>query len=164
MKYIHQRNNWPEFHWDSALIQPLLSEVRHQQGRLLGRVEEWGFTLREEASMEAIVSDVITSSEIEGETLSTDQVRSSVARKLGLKTGGVVAVSRDVDGIVEMLLDAAQNYEQKLSHERFHTWQASSFPTGRSGLQVVQVGHYREHGEDSPMPVISGGFRWFGST
>jgi Fic family protein len=158
MKYIHQRDNWPEFYWDTALIQPLLSEVRHQQGRLLGRVEDWGFTLREEASMEAIVSVVITSSEVEGETLPTDQVRSSVARKLGLETEGLVAVSRDVDGIVEMMLDATQNYEKKLSHERFHAWQASLFPTGRSGLQAVQVGHYREHEEDSPMQVVSGGF------
>jgi Fic family protein len=158
MKYIHQREKWPGFYWDTALIQPLLSYVRYQLGKILGRVECWGVTILEEGSMEAIISDVITSSEIEGETLPMDQVRSSVARKLGLETGGLVAVNRDVDGIVEMMLDATQNYEKGLSHERFHAWQASLFPTGRSGLQAIQVGHYREHEEDSPMQVVSGRF------
>ena len=156
--YIHQRKNWPDFFWDDSLIAPLLAEVRNQQGRLLGRVTDWGFKLKEEASLESIIIDVITSSEIEGESLPADQVRSSVARKLGLETAGLVAVSRDVDGVVELVLDATQNYRQPLTHKRLYGWQGALFPTGRSGLYEVQIGHYREHGPENPMQVISGGF------
>jgi len=156
--YIHQRKNWPDFFWDDSLITPLLAEARNQQGRLLGRVSDWGFKLKEEASLESIVTDVITSSEIEGETLPADQVRSSVARKLGLENAGLVAVSRDVDGVVEMMLDATQNYRQPLTHERLYGWQGALFPTGRSGLYAVQTGRYRRHGPENPMQVVSGGF------
>ena len=136
----------------------MLAEVRNQQGRLLGRVADWGVQLREEASLEIIISDVITSSKIEGEDLPVDQVRSSVARKLGLETAGLVAVGRDVDGVVDMLLDATQHYERPLTHERLYGWQAALFPTGRSGLNKIQVGIYRSHGPESPMQVVSGGF------
>jgi Fic family protein len=156
--YIHQRPAWPGFFWDAHYVSPLLARVRNQQGRLLGRIADWGFELKEEASLESIVSDVLTSSEIEGEMLPADQVRSSVARKLGLEYAGLVPVSRDVDGVVDMLLDATQNYEQALTHERLYGWQAALFPTGRSGLSKVQTGQYRKHGPESPMQVISGGF------
>lgn len=108
--------------------------------------------------MATIVTDVITSSEIEGKKLPADQVRSSVARKLGLEFGGMTATGREVDGTVEMLLDATQNFTEPISHQRLQAWQAALFPTGRSGLQTVQVGKYREHDEDSPMQVVSGGF------
>jgi Fic family protein len=156
--YIHQRQEWPNFYWDSHLISPLLAEVRNQQGRLLGRVVDWGFDLKAEASMESIVQDVLTNSEIEGKILPADQVRSSVARKLGLDIGGLTKVSRDVDGLVDMMLDATQHYEQELTHDRLHGWQSALFPTGRSGLFEVQTGHYRQHAADQPMQVISGGF------
>ncbi len=156
--YIHQRPNWPHFFWDAHYVSPLLASVRNQQGRLLGRIADWGFELKEEASLESIVNDVLTSSEIEGEKLPVDQVRSSVARKLGLKYAGLVPVSRDVDGVVDMLLDATQHYKQPLTHERLYGWQAALFPTGRSGLVKIQVGQYRKHGPESPMQVVSGGF------
>jgi len=156
--YVHHRSDWPEFYWDAHYVSPLLAEVRNQQGRLLGRVADWGFQLKEEASLESIISDVITSSKIEGEVLPVDQVRSSVARKLGLEYAGLVSVSRDVEGVVDMLLDATQNYEKPLTHDRLYGWQSALFPTGRSGLNEVQVGQYRVHGPESPMQVISGGF------
>lgn len=156
--YIHQRINWPDFFWDDSLVGPLLAMVRNRQGRLLGRVADWGFTLKEEASLESIIIDVVTSSEIEGESLPVDQVRSSVARKLGLESADLAAVSRDVDGVVEMMLDATQRHQKGLTHERLYGWQAALFPVGRSGLHKIQTGHYREHGAENPMQVISGGF------
>lgn len=156
--YVHQRKDWPNFFWNAHLVLPKLSEVRYRQGRLLGRVAEWGFDLKEKTSFESLVRDVVTTSEIEGESLPADQVRSSVARKLGLDYGGLEAVSRDVDGVVEMVLDATQRYMDGLTNERLCAWQSALFPTGRSGLLAVQVGHYRKHGEDEPMQVVSGGF------
>jgi Fic family protein len=139
-------------------VLPKLSAVRYRQGLLLGRVADWGFDLKEKTSFESLVRDVVTTSEIEGELLPADQVRSSVARKLGLDYGGLEAVSRDVDGVVEMVLDATQRYTDGLTNERLCAWQAALFPTGRSGLLAVQAGHYRKHGEDEPMQVVSGGF------
>jgi len=139
-------------------VLPKLSAVRYRQGLLLGRVADRGFDLKEKTSFESLVRDVVTTSEIEGELLPVDQVRSSVARKLGLDYGGLEAVSRDVDGVVEMVLDATQRYTDGLTNQRLCAWQAALFPTGRSGLLAVQVGHYRKHGEGDPMQVVSGGF------
>ncbi|NJC26557.1 Fic family protein [Neolewinella antarctica] len=156
--YVHQLKNWPSFTWEAARVGPLLAEVRYAQGYLMGRVSDWGFNPRQEASMETIVTDVITNGKIEGEELPLAQVRSSVARKLGLPKAGLVTVGRDVDGMVEMMLDATQNYRQTLSHERLFNWHASLFPSGRSGLGKIVVGRYRDNTTDDPMQVISGSF------
>lgn len=154
-KYVHQLPNWPQFHWDQEALAAPLAEVRHRQGRLLGRMEGLGFTLQKEAELETLTLDVLKSSEIEGETLDAAQVRSSIARRLGIETAGTVAAERDVEGVVEMMLDATQNYVKPLSDERLFAWHAALFPTGRSGMRTISVGAWRNdaHG---PMQVVSG--------
>ncbi len=155
LTYIHELPDWPKFTWDSAALAPALSEVRHKQGRLLGRMEGLGFELRREASLATLISDVVKSSAIEGEHLNPEEVRSSIARQLGLEVGGLAAANRDVDGIVEMMLDATQHYEAPLTRERLFDWHAALFPTGRSGMRRIVVGAWR--GPDSgPMRVVSG--------
>lgn len=133
----------------------MLAEVRHRQGRFLGAMEALGFDLRTEASLSTLTADVIKSSAIEGETLDANQVRSSIARRLGLEFGGTAAASRDVDGVVEMILDATQNFSSPLTKERLSGWHASLFPTGRSGLRRITVGAWRPM-ESDPMQVVSG--------
>lgn len=155
MPYIHQRPAWPKLRWDSSKVLPLLSEVRHLQGRLLGSMESLGFDLRNEASLAALTTDVLKSSAIEGEKLNADQVRSSIARRLGLKFGGTMAASRDVEGVVEMMLDATQNFSAPLTKERLCAWHACLFPTGRSGMRKITVGKWRP-AEVDPMQVVSG--------
>ncbi len=153
-QYIYQRKNWTDFKWDEKTISPLLAEVRHLQGRLLGKMSSLGFGLQEDATLKNITLDVLKSSEIEGEKLNKAEVRSSIARRLGLDVGGVISSSRNIDGIVDMMLDATQNYEKPLTEERLFSWHGSLFPTGRSGLYSIKVAQYRT-GE---MQVISGGF------
>lgn len=109
MRYIHEKSNWPNLRWDDTRLLPLLAEVRHRQGRLLGRMEGLGFRLRAEASLTTLTADVIKSSAIEGALLDAAQVRSSIARRLGLDFGSQVPASRDVEGVVEMMLDATQS-------------------------------------------------------
>jgi len=155
MPYIHQRPSWPKLTWNSAKVLPLLAEVRHLQGRLLGGMESLGFALRSEANLAALTADVIKSSAIEGEKLNSDQVRSSIARRLGLEFGGTTATSRDVEGAVEMMLDATQNYSAPLTKKRLCAWHACLFPTGRSGLRKIAVGKWRPAKVD-PMQVVSG--------
>src|SRR5436190_6759693 len=116
--YIHQRREWPEFRWNQAKLAPLLAEVRHAQGRLLGRMEEQGFTLREEATLQTLTQDVVKTSEIEGEMLDTKQVRSSLARRMGLDIGALLPIDRNVEGIVEVMLDATRNCDAPLTDER----------------------------------------------
>ncbi len=153
--YIHLLKNWPNFTWQySELVHPLAA-VRHKQGRLLGKLESFGFKLREEATLANLTQDVIRSSEIEGEKLPFDQVRSSVARRLGMAVGGLVSVDRHVDGVVEMMLDATQQYNSPLSSERLFGWHAALFPTGRSGLHKIQVGAWRDE-TSGAMQVVSG--------
>ena len=130
--YIHQLKEWPSFTWAPDKIILPLSNLRHKQGRLLGKLEGLGFRLREEATLETLTQDVIKSSEIEGEKLPADQVRSSIAKRLGIETAGQVPVSRNIEGVVEMMLDATQKYELTLTQERLFGWHASLFPTGRS--------------------------------
>lgn len=154
-KYIHLLKEWPAFKWENDKILSPLSTVRHAQGRLLGKLERLGFQLREEATLETLTQDVITSSEIEGEKLPADQVRSSIARKLGIQIAGEVSVNRNVDGVVEMMLDATQKYDQPLTDERLFGWHAALFPTGRSGLYKIQVDAWRTD-ENGPMQVVSG--------
>ena len=153
--YVHQKASWPQLKWNDAKLLPLLANVRHQQGRLLGRMEGLGFRLRAEANLTTLTTDVIKSSAIEGELLDAAQVRSSIARRLGLDVAGNVKVGRDVEGVVEMMLDATQKYAEPLTAERLFAWHASLFPTGRSGLRRITVGAWRT-AEIGPMQVVSG--------
>src|SRR5438105_1063843 len=131
-RYIHQLANRPGFHWDQETIAAPLADVRHRQGRLLGRMEGLGFQLRQEAELETLTLDVVKTSEIEGENLNPQQVRSSVARRLGMAIGGTVPADRYVEGVVQMMLDATQNYAAPLSKDRLFGWHAALFPTGHS--------------------------------
>jgi Fic family protein len=153
--YIHERPEWPAFSWDSGRISKLLIEVRHRQGRLIGRMEGLGFQLRTEAVLDTLTEDVLKSSEIEGEKLDRDQVRSSIARRLGIDIGGLTPTDRNVEGVVEMMLDATQHYDQPLTAQRLFDWHAALFPTGRSGMSRIIVGDWRDD-KKGPMQVVSG--------
>jgi Fic family protein len=155
-KYIHQLKHWPAFHWDQEKLTPLLAAVRHRQGRLLGRMESLGFNLQAEASLQTLTLDVLKSSEIEGELLNPDQVRSSIARRLGMDIAGLIPSDRNVEGVVEMMLDATQQYKKALSDERLFGWHAALFPTGRSGMHKIVVGAWRDNVHNDPMQVVSG--------
>ena len=155
MSYIHQNPEWPNLRWDNAKLLPLLADVRHRQGRLLGRMEGLGLRLRAEASLTTLTSDVIKSSAIEGSLLDAAQVRSSIARRLGLDFGGPAKASRDVEGVVEMMLDATQKYAEPLTSERLFGWHASLFPTGRRGMRRITVGAWRP-ADIGAMQVVSG--------
>ena len=153
--YIHEQPDWPRLCWDREAIVDALANVRHRQGRLIGRMEALGFDLRREAVLATLVEDVVKSSDIEGEKLDVEQVRSSVARRLGMDVGGTGQADRDVDGVVEMMLDATPRFDQPLTTERLCDWQASLFPTGRSGMRRITVGAWRSSQSD-PMQVVSG--------
>jgi Fic family protein len=155
MGYIHELADWPKLTWDAGRLSGLLADVRHRQGRLLGRMEGLGFRLRSEAKLSTLTADVVKSSAIEGETLDVEEVRSSIARRLGLEQAGAAQASRDVEGIVEMLLDATQNHAQPLTSERLFGWHAALFPTGRSGMHKITVGAWRPV-EAGAMQVVSG--------
>jgi len=152
LKYIYQYDNWPHFTWDEQEIQVILGKVRHLQGKLLGQMSAVGFSLKKETVLATLTLDVLKSSEIEGETLNYEQIRSSIARRLGIEYAGMVNVDRNIDGVVEMMLDATQNYNQPLNAERLFGWQAALFPAGRSGMHKIDTGCYRT-GE---MQVVSG--------
>lgn len=154
--YIHQLPQWPNFYWNQDQITVLLSEIRNRQGRLLGRMESLGFGLQAEANLQILTLDVLKSSEIEGELLDADQVRSSIARRLGMDVAGLVTADRYVDGVVEMMLDATLHYQQTLSAERLYGWHAALFPTGRSGMHKIMVGAWRNNKMEDPMQVVSG--------
>jgi Fic family protein len=153
--YIHNLPEWPQFQWDREKLEDRLGVTHHEQGRLLGRMEGLGFKARQEAALKTLTEDVLKSSEIEGERLDADQVRSSIARRLGMDIGGLKPVDRNVEGVVEMMLDAARRYEDPLSAERLFAWHSSLFPTGRSGMNRIRVGAWRDDSKD-PMQVISG--------
>jgi len=153
--FIHQSDNWPNFTWRLNELINLLSEVRNLQGRILGRMESLGFDLRNEATLETLTLDVLKSTEIEGEYLNPDQVRSSIARRLGMEIAGSVESDRSVDGIVEMMLDATQNCFKSLTAERLFDWHAALFPTGRSGMYKITVAKWRTD-YTGPMQVVSG--------
>lgn len=155
-KYIHQLPSWPNFTWDQASINQLLLKLILQQGRLLGKMEAVGFELKTEANLEILTQDVIKTSEIEGEILDIHEVRSSIARKLGIDISGLIPSDRHVDGIVEMMIDATQNYKTELTKERLCGWQAALFPTGYSGMHKIVVGDWRKNEENDPMQVVSG--------
>ena len=153
--YIHDRPDWPRLHWKPESLADALADVRHRQGRLLGRMETLGFDLRREAVLGTLVEDVVKSSDIEGEKLDAAEVRSSIARRLGMDAGGVAPADRDVEGVVELMLDATRRYDQPLSAKRLFDWHASLFPTGRSGMRQIAVGRWRDERAD-PMQVVSG--------
>ena len=153
--YIHDLPDWPQFRWDDGRLATPLASARHLQGRLVGQMEALGFKVREEAVLLTLTEDVLKSSEIEGEKLDADQVRSSVARRLGIDIGGLQPSDRHVEGVVEMMLDATQHYEQPLTPERLFGWHASLFPTGRSGMHRITVGAWRDD-RTAPMQVVSG--------
>ena len=119
-------------------------------------MEALGFALKEEANLETLTQDVIKSSEIEGEVLDEQQVRSSIARRLGMEISGLIASDRHVDGVVEMMLDATQNYKAELTKTRLFGWHAALFPTGYSGMVKIEVGGWRKNTDDDPMRVVSG--------
>ncbi|WKL44352.1 Fic family protein [Flavobacterium sp. ZE23DGlu08] len=150
--YIHQKNDWPKFTWDADVITPLLGTVRHRQGKILGVMQGLGFRLQEETVLKTLTLDVLKSSEIEGEQLNPEQVRSSIARRLGIEIAGAVPAERHVEGVVEMLLDATQRYEEPLSDDRLFGWHAALFPTGRSGMYKIKTAAWRE----DAMQVTSG--------
>jgi Fic family protein len=153
--YIHELEDWPRFHWNLKYLAELLADVRHRQGRLTGHMEALGFSLRQEAVLQTLTADVLDSSEIEGERLDAEQVRSSIARRLGIDIGALKPADRHVEGVVEMMLDATRRYDQPLIAERLFSWHASLFPTGRSGMSKISVGDWRDD-STGPMEVISG--------
>jgi Fic family protein len=153
--WIHERHNWPNFTWSAEALVSKLANLRYRQGRLLGRMESLGFEFKQEATLKALTSDVVKSSAIEGENLNPDEVRSSIARRLGIKQAGLMSTSRDVEGIVEVMLDATQQFSTPLTDKRLFDWHAALFPTGRSGMHHITVAHWR--GIDAePMQVVSG--------
>ncbi len=153
--YIHELAEWPHFRWNNEALAKPLAEVRHRQGLLIGHMGALGFDLRQEAVLQTLTADVLKSSEIEGEKLDAEQVRSSIARRLGMDTGGLKSADRNIEGVVEMMLDATRHYDQLLTVDRLLAWHAALFPTGRSGMRKISVGAWRDD-SDGPMQVASG--------
>lgn len=154
--YIYQRQNWPKFTWDSEIVLPILADVRLRQGKLIGKMESLGFDLQSEAVLQTLTVEVVKSSEIEGEILDVDQVRSSIARRLGMDIAGLIPSDRNVDGVVEMVLDATLGRDLPLDDERLFGWHAALFPTGYSGMYRIVVDDWRNNSKDDPMQVVSG--------
>jgi Fic family protein len=155
--YIHERDGWPRLRWDEAGLARPLGIVRHAQGRLLGQMEALGVAQREEASVRILTEDALRTSAIEGETLDADQVRSSLARRMGLATAGLPPPSREVDGLVEMMLDATRQAGAALTEERLLGWHAALFPVGGSPLVRITSGAWRT-AASGPMRVVSGAY------
>ena len=151
-KYIYQYKTWPKFTWNEKEIQVILGKVRHLQGKIFGQINALGFSVKEETLLSTLTLDVVKSSEIEGKTLNYEQVRSSIARKLGIEYAGMVYPDRNIEGVVEMLLDATQNYKKNLDEERLFAWHGALFPLGRSGLYKIDVARYRK----DEMQIVSG--------
>lgn len=153
--YVWALPQWPKLTWDEGRVAKPLALARHRQGLLLGRMQALGFQLRAEATLTTLTEDVLKTSEIEGERLDARQVRSSIARRLGMDVAGLVPADRDVEGLVEMMLDATQNFDRRLTKQRLFDWHAALFPTGRSGMRRIVVGAWRDDRE-GPMQVVSG--------
>ena len=152
VKYIYEHKNWTKFTWQDKGINVVFGEVRLMQGKIIGQMNALGFSAKEEATLTALTLDVVKSSEIEGELLNYDQVRSSIARRLGINTAGLVRSNRNIEGIVEMMLDATQRHGLPLSEKRLFGWHAALFPTGHSGPYKIEAGRYRT----GKMQVVSG--------
>jgi len=155
IKYIHELKNWPEVYWNHERLAGQLAAVRLRQGRLIGRMESLGFALRAEAMLLTLTEDVLKSSEIEGEILNKAQVRSSIARRLGMDIGALIQADRNVEGVVEMMLDATQKFSEQLTAKRLFDWHAALFPSGRSGMTRIRTGAWRDD-KSGPMQVVSG--------
>lgn len=155
MPYLWQNEQWPALRWDDTALAKLLTHVSREQGRLLGKMEGLGFDLRAEANLRTLTEDVVNSSEIEGEKLERDHVRSSIARRLGMDIAGLISADRDVEGVVDMTMDATSRYAKPLTAQRLFDWHAALFPTGRSGMRTIRTGGWRED-TDGPMQVVSG--------
>ena len=155
--YIWRRKDWPEWRYDLAALNAPLAAIRHGQGLLLGRMQALGFKLRDEAWLQTLTQDVVKTSAIEGEDLDAEEVRSSIARRLGMDIGALAPADRNVDGIVEVMLDATQQFAKPLTAKRLFGWHGALFPTGRSGLRPIPVAAWRDDA-DGPMQVISGAF------
>lgn len=153
--YLYNNQNWPIFEWNSEKLLPLLSYVRNRQGKLIGKMGALGFELRNEANLEILTLDIIKSTEIEGEILNKEQVRSSIARRLGLEISGLVSSEQNVDGIVDLMIDATKNFDKELNKERLFSWHAALFPTGQSGMYKIITGNLRDD-STGPMQVVSG--------
>lgn len=154
--YIYQQKDWPNFTWNKDKLFQILSEISHRQGRIIGRMEGLGFSLKDEAVLQTMTLEILKSNEIEGEFLDADQVRSSIARRLGIDIAGLVPSDRNVEGVVEMMMDATQNFKAPLTKDRLFGWHAALFPTGRSGMLKIVVGAWRKNTPEDPMQVVSG--------
>ncbi len=150
--YIHELEKWPHFVWDQEKLSVQIIQLRHEQGRLIGGMESIGFQTRDETILQALTQDVVKSSEIEGEILDPSFVRSSVARHLGMDVAAVITTDKNIEGVVDMMLDATQKFDQPLTKERLFSWHASLFPTGRSGFTKIKVGAWRT----GSVQVVSG--------
>jgi Fic family protein len=156
MPYIYEHPNWPEMTWDTKLLSKLCSDVRYKQGKHFGKMSSLGFDLKNQAFLTSFTEEVVKTSSIEGENLNTEDVRSSIARKLGMKVGGLVdSNSREIDGIVELIVDATKNYHQPLNEDRLCSWHRCLFPKGKLIPFGISVGKWRND-ENGPMQVISG--------
>jgi len=153
--YIYENQNWPDFKWENENILPLLSAVRYQQGTIVGKMGALGFELKNQANLEILTIDILKTTEIEGELLNQDQVRSSIARRLGLEISGLVSSDRQVDGVVDMMLDATRNYDKELNKDRLFSWHSSLFPGGYSGISKIITANWRDD-STGPMQVVSG--------
>lgn len=154
-KYIWQQTNWPYWHYDAERLVPLLAQVHQGQGHLLGRMQDIGMGLRDQATLQVLTEDVLKTSEIEGERLNPETVRSSVARRLGVDVGALAPADRHVDGVVDMVLDATGHFDQPLTEDRLFGWHAALFPAGYSGMNKINTGAWRDDAS-GPMQVVSG--------
>ncbi len=154
--YIYQQKDWPNFTWNKGKLFQILSEISHRQGRIIGRMEGLGFSLKDEAVLQTMTLEILKSNEIEGEFLDADQVRSSIARRLGMDIAGLVPSDRNVEGVVEMTMEATQNFKAPLTKDRLFGWHAALFPTGRSGMLKIVAGAWRKNTPEDPMQVVSG--------
>ena len=155
MTYIHELDDWPDLTWDGSALSPSLATVRNKQGRLLGRMDSLGFDLRSQANVTVLTQEIVKSSAIEGEKLNPEEVRSSIRRRLGLDVAGLPTPSRNVEGFVQVMLDATINFAAPLTKERLFNWHAALFPSARSGISPIDVGRWRD-GRHGPMQVVSG--------
>ncbi len=153
--WIYKHQDWPNFTWDAQRLTSKLADLRYRQGCLLGKMEGLGFEFKREANLSTLTSDVVKSSAIEGENLNPEEVRSSIARRLGMDIAGLIPASRDVEGVVEMMLDATQSFSKPLTKRRLFDWHAALFPTGRNGMHSIIVGNWRND-DSGPMQVVSG--------
>lgn len=154
--WIYEEKDWPNFNWDNEALSELLAETRFIQGKILGRMSGLGFSLQQEAQLNTLTRELIQSSAIEGELLNLEEVRSSVARKMGIEVAGLVDSGRDTDALVEMMMDATINYKETLSQGRLYSWHAALFPSGYSGVQKIDVAQWRSD-KNGQMQVVSGG-------